>query len=127
MRALLRELHQLSYLNGLHFSKWWYSASSFTLYFEQHESACILRHGARYLHASIMANECHWVHVAATMSVPYFFGSWQPLGAETQIVFENLNGLAAPGEVFFAAEYDANRTFHVNYWPEVAREVQLDI
>jgi transcriptional regulator with XRE-family HTH domain len=127
MRALLRELHQLSYLSGLHFSKWWYSASSFNLYFEQSQSACILRHGTRYLHTSIIGFEVHWVRIARTMSVPYFLGVWQPLGAETQVIFEHLNGLAAPCDVFFAAEFDANHLYHVNCWPDVAREVQLQV
>ncbi len=126
MRALLRELHHLSYLNGLHFSKWWYSASCFTLQCEQNQSACILRHGARYLHTSIMELECHWVHVDATMSVPYYLGIFQPLGAETQVVFDHLSGLAAPREIFFAAEFDADHRYHVNCWPDVARAVQLE-
>ncbi len=126
IRALLRDLHHLSYLNHMVFSKWWHSASSFNLYFEQSESAYILRHGTRYLHTSAIGQECHWIHVTATMSVPYYLGVWQPLGAETQVVFEHLNGLATPGDVFFAAEFDTGQ-HHVNCWPEVVRELRLDI
>ena len=127
MRALLREVHHLSYLNGLYFSKWWYAASSFSLLFEPTENACILRHGTRYLHTSVMALECHWIRVAATMSVPYYVGIWQPLGAETQVVFEHLNGLATPGNIFFAAEFDTGHLHHVNCWPEVVKELRFGI
>jgi hypothetical protein len=126
MRALLRELHHLSDLNELNFSKWWYAASTFTLFFKQSQSTCILRHGARFLNTAIVERECHWVHIAATMSVPYYLGTWEPLGAETQLVFENLSGLAAPGDIFFAADFDVHHGYHVNCWPEVAQLLQLE-
>lgn len=125
MRALLRELHNLSHLNDLYFSKWWYSATAFTIYFEQSESANILRYGERYLHASTLKLENHWVQLAPAMSVPYSLGIWQPLGVETQVVFDHLTGLAPPDNVFFAAEYDADHRYHVNCWPEVLHELQL--
>jgi hypothetical protein len=86
-----------------------------------------LRHGTRYLHTSIRELECHWITIAAKLSVPYYLGTWQPLGVETQVVFEQLNGLAEPGEVFFAAEFDAAHQHHVNYWPDVVRELHLEI
>jgi hypothetical protein len=125
MRALLRELHYLSNVSGLNFSKWWYAASSFTLFFKQSPSTCILRHGNRFHTTAIFKRECHWVHMAATMSAPYYLGIWQPLGAETQALFEHLTGVAAPGEIFFAADFDLHHGYHVNCWPEVAQLLQL--
>lgn len=126
MRALLRELHHLSELNGLNFSKWWYAASTFTLFFNQSPNTCILRHGTRFLNTAIFERECHWIHIDAAMSVPYYLGIWQPLGAETHTVFEHLTGVAAPGEIFFAAEFDVHHEYHVNCWPEVAQLLQLE-
>lgn len=123
MRSLLYKLHDLSAANGLHFSQWWYSASSFTLYFEIGQSARILRRGERYFHVSITGLEPQVVPITAKMSVPYYLGVWQPLGTETEVAFRQLNGAAAPGEVFFAVDFDAGHTFHVNTWPEMAGEV----
>ena len=117
MRRLLRELHELSYLNHLYFSKWWYAASSFNLYFEQNEGATIFRYGDRYLYSSVVGLECHWVNMAGSLSLPYYLGMWEPLGAESQVVFEHLRGLAAPGEVYFAAQFDTTHSNHVNCWP----------
>ena len=64
-------------------------------------------------------NQC--IPITATTSVPYFFGVWQPMG------FENLNEVAAPGDIFFAAEFDSQQRYHVNCWPEVTRAVQLGV
>ena len=125
MRALLRELHHLSDLSGLNFSKWWYAASTFTLFFKQSPSTCILRHGTRFLNTAIFERERHWIPIAATMNVPYYLGIWQPLGMETQAVFEHLTGFAAPGEIFFAADFDVHHEYHVNCWPEVAQLLRL--
>jgi hypothetical protein len=123
MRALLRALHHLSYLNGLYFSKWWYSASSFSLALGPAENTHILRHGTGYLHTSLIAFECHWVHIAATMSLPYYLTIWQPLGTETQAYFEHLNGQTPLGHVFFAAKFDSEHRHHINNWPDVAQEL----
>ena len=70
-------------------------------------------------------NQC--IPITATTSVPYFFGVWQPMGLETEIAFENLNEVAAPGDIFFAAEFDSQQRYHVNCWPEVTRAVQLGV
>jgi transcriptional regulator with XRE-family HTH domain len=126
MRALLRELHHLSDSNDLNFSKWWYAASTFNLFFKQRPSTFILRHGARFLNTTVFERECHWVHIAANMRVPYYLGIWQPLGSETEAIFERLPGMAAPGEIFFAADFDAHHAYHVNCWPEVAQLLQLE-
>lgn len=120
-----RLLHPLllSATNGLRFSQWWYSATSFTLYFERSQSARILRRGDRYFHVSIPQLEPQVVPITAKMSVPYYLGVWQPLGTETMAALQQLNGAAAPDEVFFAVDFDAGHTFHVNNWPELAGEL----
>jgi transcriptional regulator with XRE-family HTH domain len=126
MRALLRELHHLSGLNGLNFSKWWYAASAFNLFFKQRSSICILQHSDRLLNTALVHRECQWVNIAPTVRVPYNLVVWQPLGAETREAFDQLTGVAAPGEIFFATTFDANHNHHVNCWPEVAHLLRLE-
>lgn len=125
MRALLAALHQLSAANQMHFSTWWYLASSFNLFFESSQSTRILRRGDRYLHTTIRGLEPCLVPVTANTLVPYFLGVWEPLGMETERAFDNLSGPAAPGDLFFAAHYDVYQTYHVNSWAETANEVSL--
>lgn len=125
MRALLAALHQLSAANQMHFSRWWHLASSFNLFFELNQSVRLLRRGDRYLHTTIRGLEAHPVTVTANTSVPYFLGIWEPMGAETEQAFEQLTGPAAPGDLFFAAQYDVYQSYHVNAWPETAGEISL--
>jgi hypothetical protein len=127
MRALLRNLHQLSLVNQLHFSTWWYLASSFNLSFDLSQSARILRRGDRFFHTTIRGLELHMIPITTAQAVPYFLGVWEPLGADTQAGFARLSGAAAPDALFFASQYDVRQNFHVNCWPETEGEVPLTI
>lgn len=127
LRALLRNLHQLSLVNRLHFSTWWYQASCFNLSFEMEQSVRILRRGDHYFHTTIRGLKPHLVPITTNLAVPYFLGVWEPLGAETRSGFTHLTGPAAPNDLLFAAGYDLRQNFHVNCWPETRDEVPLTV
>lgn len=119
MRALLHRLHQLSAQSGLRFSEWWYSATSFSLHYNLNELTRIIHYEGQRLQVASSVPEVHPVQINPDYTLPYLYGEWIPLDEMTRKLFSNLRGRAHPREVYFAADADAERAFHVNNWHEV--------
>ena len=143
MRALLAALHRLSADNGVtHFDRWWDQTVTFQLPWAFEDLRREIRYwgalpGAQrteenYEILRIWAAERHDVSVESICGTPmrYWLGIWNtpPNGETPGTSVSALTGYADNQQIFFAADYDTARCFHVNTWPTVQAYLgRLDI
>lgn len=119
MRMLLHRIVQLSEKNNYKFTKLWSNSVTLDLDYELtslsrthwFEDQPILTDTRPRFQANVNVTPYH--------KATYTLVGWDPLGKEAEKVFEFLRAQPGSQDIFFAAEYDKNRDFHVNNWPEI--------
>lgn len=126
VRSLVDALHTLSQSSEYEFSKYWHSATTFSSRYPDDPRRRILR----YTDATNIDTRLHVVSeyemdiIAMDNSgheATFMLGFWHPNEpvSQTQRLLEHIWNKPGANEVFFATDYDLNKNFHVNTWPEV--------
>lgn len=115
LTCLLDCMNRLGGAERTRFPQWWNSAQTFRLHYDLSLLKRTIRYRGRTLY--VYNPIPHIEHVATPAGpLPYYFVMWEADQADKQNSVEDLPGLAPPGEIFFAADYDAKQNFHVNCW-----------
>jgi len=123
-RMLLYKVHQLSTASGLLFSQWWRRAIRLQLHYYDLAPTRTLAVGDQHIPAQADPGKVVPVEIAKGCVVRYIVGTWRPIRNEaSEKVFAGLMAATNSRTLYFAAEYDEQRSFHVNTWPEVTRVI----
>lgn len=131
-RALVHRLMQESDHNDLDFTEWWLQAAAFNISYKkeylhrqikfEHPSI-----GKKILNAVGKQTVGRSVAITPDHTVDFWLGIWYGNTEESDQLIANLpeqngawGGRVTNQSVYFAADYDYNRSFHVNTWAEVA-------
>ena len=126
VRRLLDALHHLSKSSEYEFSKYWNGATTFSSRYPDDPRRRILRfNDATYTDQPIHVMSEYEMDIVATdnrgHAATFMLGFWHPNEprSQTQEILQHIWKKPGANEVFFAADYDVKRNFHVNSWPEV--------
>ncbi|RME96980.1 MAG: hypothetical protein D6768_20750 [Chloroflexi bacterium] len=125
MRLLLSELNRLSQLYGHSFTKWWLQATKFNLPFGREPLIRTIQFNHRQF--QIVAGRPaidQVVTSAAGYRITFRLTGWSPVGEAGDRAFESLRKIPDCQTVYFAADYDRDRSFHVNCWPAANKHIE---
>jgi len=119
MRRLLERLVALSKEHQYELHKWWRQLISFMLPFNtQSVPRTVTINGATLL-ANPRITEVRSVAHATGHVSHYALVVWEVICSSDGGMGMSHTGTPTPQPVYFAADYDKSRTFHVNTWPDV--------
>lgn len=138
MRSLLSKLHQMSSENSYEFSRSWQSACTFNLPYVSDPRSRKLVYKKTKADVTSEDDEDTKIHVTSEYDAPirvkfssdntisFMLGQWKPVEPEsrTQRILEEIWKSPTGSKVFFAADYDRQKTFHANYWPSVISVIE---
>lgn len=123
MRKLVERTIAMSEAHGCEFHRWWRQATAFYLPY----SLSSLERGIRYQDRPIqVAPRIHTtrsVALGGEYYARYALAVWDPIGNDAHEVFDALRAYEDSARIIYAADYDRDRAFHVNDWPEVRGEL----
>lgn len=122
MRALIRRLHTLSVQNQYKFTPWWLNATSFTTPFNLEYMSRTIQSFQGRLIETILNDQTKQVEIPLGGTLPFTLGRWEPKSRREREIFNQLAKFQ--GDIYFATDYDTERNFHVNNWPDVEAEVE---
>lgn len=119
MRMLIFKLHELSNKYGYKFYKWWLGIISFNLEYELKYLTRTILYEGRRIQTEVLQRMNVEVEISPGYDVLYTLAVWDPIGSDSKKAFNKISALPESREILFAADYDTNKNFHVNSWPEV--------
>lgn len=127
MRYLLQELCNISRQHNHKFHRWMLGIISLTAPLETVEESMLPR-TIRYQGKKIQLYPriVRRVEVALEKGPGHFsLATWDTDDNDTDAneVFEDIRRSPGSDKIYYAAEYDQNREFHVNDWPDVATDI----
>lgn len=126
MRSLLCRLHQMSDENSYEFTRSWQSAYTFNLPYRRDPRSRKLLYNEQVLNVISEYDPEEPVNFSKGIEIPFMLGFWKPVEPEsrTQLILEEIWASPNGSNVFFAADYDHDKTFHANSWPNVVAEIE---
>jgi hypothetical protein len=122
MRLLVKKLCELSDANGYKFTQWWIQSLRFNLPFDLKALKRTIRFAplsggeAYYIQTrAVILSEVD-VELATGKSVKFRLGSWLPFESDARKAFDEIRKGSWSNDIFFASNYDRERSFHVNDW-----------
>ncbi len=119
MRMLLHRIFLLSEKNHYKFAKFWSNSVTFNLDFESNSLSRAHWFEGHLIHSDASLRMQTRVELLPENEAIYSLIVWDPVGKETEEAFEIIKHGPYSREVFFADDYDRNKDFHINTWPEV--------
>lgn len=125
MRLLLSKLHHLSQLHRFNFTKWWLLATKLNLPFERESliRTIVFNNKPIRIEAGALGIEQE-IRSKAGYRVTYRLTGWTPVDEAGRQAFEAVQRFANSQTVYFAADFDHDRSFHVNDWPEANEQIE---
>ncbi len=129
MRSLLCRLHQISDENSYEFTRSWQSAYTFNLPYKSDPRSRKLLYQGNMVNVISEYDDPHIVQFSGDNTVPFMLGFWKPveLDSPTQRILEKIWKSPNGSKVFFAADYDRDKSFHANFWPSVTIELEYKL
>jgi hypothetical protein len=121
MRRLCCQLLELADKHHYDLTRWWRQITAFLLPFNLQTSARTLSIDRGLTRIEPRVSSSCIVEFHPGFPVRYRLVTWYQLHANGESV--STPHLHQPQKVFFAADYDVEKSFHVNTWSEVAAEV----
>lgn len=123
MRKLIERTITMSEAQGCEFQHWWKQASAFYLPYSLTSLERGIRYQGRPIQVEPWIQSVRSVHVSGEHHVRYALAIWNPIGKDAREAFDDMRASGESGRVIYAADYDRERQFHVNDWPEVRAEL----
>ncbi len=114
IRYLIRRLITLSEQQNFAFHEWWKLATSFSLPFEDEPLARLMWYQGQTIQVAVAPQMHRVIDVSQEYPVGYTLVAWQPLGSEAQQAFTAIQHQKDSHLLFYAADYDMNKDFHIN-------------
>lgn len=125
VRILIYRLYTLAHRDGLDFEYIWSAAATSTLEYQlSHYTRTLRRPGTYDQLFRVQSSEPMSINPEVVYKSKYWTGYtlvvWNPIDEAAKEFFSEIQRDAYSREILFAADYDCERTFHVNSWPEVS-------
>lgn len=119
MRQLVRKIIDLSEQQGGEFQIWWRQATSFYLPYHLSSMARTIMYQGQPIRVEPSIRSSREAEIGGGYSARYTLVVWNPSGSDAYEAFTRICGSANSRTIFYAADFDSRREFHVNDWPEV--------
>ena len=112
--------------NSYEFSRSWQSACTFNLPYKSDPRSRKLLYEKSTLNVISEYDDPIMVKFSSDNTIPFMLGQWKPVEPEsrTQRILEEIWNSPTGSKVFFAADYDREKTFHANFWPSVVSVIE---
>ena len=123
LRALLYRLHELSKDDEMKFTRLWTGATSFSLEYELRSLTRSIKYLGGEIQTTITEFATQDIKFEEGPTLPLTLVVWHPKYVDAEEAFAQIRQSPDYSTIFYAADFDENKDFHVNTWPEVKDEV----